>query len=219
MVASGTDTTFLDRLSQGEDICGLKLFRKFISDEHVKNALALLDGEDFPWDEKPMLYGYTLPQHAFHYQREAASVGTLSSNGLQFLESLCSDVETEFDCKISDVYCNRFRDPSHHIQWHKDTYGSHILVLSLGADRKVEWKCDANQTVRDVIPRSGDLYFMPLALNSTHMHQVCPAEPGDQGVRLSFVFFVDAPEYALEYHISTIDKVTGFFESMLASAT
>lgn len=54
--------------------------------------------------------------------------------------------------------------------WHKDTYGRHIMVLSLGSSRKVQFRDNKTKQVETIEPSLGDLYFMSLRLNDTHKH-------------------------------------------------
>ena len=145
-----------------------------------------------------------------------------NSAGLQQLEELCVRIETEFDGEVTDVYCNRFQDSWHNIDWHKDTYGQHIFVLSLGSQRTIKFRNSKTREIEEVTPREGDMYLMPLSLNSTHMHKVCSAEEtgGDNsdGTRLSFVFFFETPKYANKagFKISRMDRFVGYVEDVLS---
>lgn len=170
--------------------------------------------------------GQQLDQHAYqHSQRHSASTKKkiVQSPGLQKLEEIANRIEVEFDGKISDVYCNRFQDPNHSIDWHKDQYGRHIFVLSLGSRRTIQFRNDKTKAVDAVMPGEGDLYFMLLAINSTHMHKVCSAKETstilgaeNTGTRLSFVFFFESPKYAKEFKISMASRFVGFIEDFLS---
>ena len=118
--------------------------------------------------------------------------------------------------KVGGVYCNRFEDPTHNLQWHKDTYGTHIFVLSLGSQRTVEWRENKTQAIDSVKPAAGDMYFMPLGLNKTHMHRVCAGREGD-GTRISFVFFFRAPKYAKQFKVGFMDQATGMIEGIFSN--
>lgn len=131
------------------------------------------------------------------------------------LETLCTTIEQEFDGEITDVYCNRFQEPTHHIPWHKDSYGSHIFVLSFGADRIIEFRNNKTKEVERLDPHSGDLYFMPLKLNETHMHRVLAASAEHPGTRVSLVFFFQTPNYAREYKITTMQRLKGALNDFL----
>mmetsp|Transcript_29903 Transcript_29903/g.41331 ORF Transcript_29903/g.41331 Transcript_29903/m.41331 type:complete len:216 (-) Transcript_29903:19-666(-) len=208
---------FLERLSTAEKKCGLHLFNQFLTPSEIEEAFPILNDDDkFPWNLKPTLFGSSLPQHSYHYSK-SKSKNKKSSEGIQYLTDLCERIEREFDGKVSDVYCNRFQDPKHHIVWHKDTYGAHIFVLTLGSVRRVEFRENKTKEIESVSPNAGDLYFMPLSLNSTHMHRVCPDDDPQGGTRLSFVFFFEPPSYATdEFKISTKDKIKGGWDSFFS---
>mmetsp|Transcript_5568 Transcript_5568/g.15676 ORF Transcript_5568/g.15676 Transcript_5568/m.15676 type:complete len:233 (-) Transcript_5568:63-761(-) len=218
---------FLEKLESSNKVCGgLYLFDSYLSHDECAEALKTLDSEDFPWDISPKLYGQKLTQHDYqHYQRSSSSTKKKigRSAGLQKLEQIAGRIEMEFDGKITDVYCNRFQDPTHNIEWHKDTYGRHIFVLSLGSRRTVQFRNNKSRATDSITPKEGDLYFMPLAINSTHIHRVCSAEETSEilgeensGTRLSFVFFFESPKYANEFKISKTDRFIGFVEDMLS---
>ena len=161
------------------------------------------------------MYGESLPQHAYYFQRRKKEI--TDNNALALLEHMCEKIEKDFDVEVYDVYCNRLEDPTHHLDWHEDTYGTHIFVLSLGSQRTVEWRENKTGAIDSVRPQAGDMYFMPLGLNKTHEHRVCAGKEGD-GTRISFVFFFKAPKYAKEFKISKIDQVAGFVEYGLSLA-
>mmetsp|Transcript_16707 Transcript_16707/g.25235 ORF Transcript_16707/g.25235 Transcript_16707/m.25235 type:complete len:211 (+) Transcript_16707:101-733(+) len=205
-------TQFLDKLDTGERTCGLYLFHYLQSDEKEK-AFEVFNSDLFPWETSPKLYGETLNQHAFYFQRRKSGN---KNEALSLLDKMCQRIENDFDVKVYDVYCNRFEDPTHNLEWHKDTYGSHIFVLSLGSQRTVEFKENKSGNIDSVRPAGGDMYFMPLGLNKTHEHRVIAGKEGE-GTRISFVFFFKAPKYAKDFKITFMDKVTGFVEDVLSS--
>ena len=222
---------FLENLGSAKKVCdgNLYLFDSYLSPDESRDALKVLDSDAFPWDTAPKLYGQQLDQHAYqHNQRGSSSTKRKidRSLGLQKLEEIASRIEMEFDGKVTDVYCNRFQDPSHNIDWHKDKYGRHIFVLSLGSRRTIQFRNDKTKAIDSVTPGEGDLYFMPLALNSTHMHKVCSAKDtraimeGEKSdtddTRLSFVFFFESPKYAKEFKISMMNRFIGFIEDGLS---
>lgn len=214
-------TPFLDKLDAAKRLdAGIFLIDQFLSQDQAKDAFQILNS-DFPWDLKPSLYGERLPQHAYNHIRNNK---TLSNAGISQLEELCAQIEEKFDGKVSDVYCNRFKDPEHNIPYHTDTFGKHIVVLSLGSSRTVNFRNKKTKDVTSTItPKAGDLYFMPLRVNYKYEHCVCAANDqdlasseGDDGTRLSFVFFFEPPKYAKEYKLSTGEKIRGFVEGILA---
>jgi len=209
-------TPFLDKLETGEKTCGLRLFH-YLGKEEREKAFETFNSDVFPWEKKPKLYGESLPQHAYYFQRSWESKSKIQKNpALSVLEEMCANIERDFDVKVYDVYCNRLEDPTHNLGWHKDTFGTHIFVLSLGSQRTVEWRENATGTIDSVRPKAGDMYFMPIGLNKTQQHRVCPGSPSD-GTRISFVFFVKTPKYAKEYKISKMDMITGYVENMLSN--
>jgi len=211
-------TQFLDALKESEQIAGIFLRRQFLSSQEADAAFSVLnDDKHFPWDHNPVLFGEALTQHAYYYERNG---NPNEYAGIDLIESLCTRIETLYDGKISDVFCNRFHHVKHNIGWHRDTYGEHILVLSLGSRRNIQFRKRQLFGKREVVtvrPNAGDIYFMPLQLNKTHMHRVCKANPIDQddGPRISLVFFIQAPKYAKEYKIGRMDRAVGWFNSML----
>ena len=219
---------FLEKLESSKKVCdgSLYLFESYLSSEESAETLKVLDSDEFPWDVAPKLYGQRLDQHAYqHNQRRSASTKKKigRSPGLQKLEEIANRIEVDFDGKITDVFCNRFQDPSHSIDWHKDQYGRHIFVLSLGSRRTIQFRNDKSKAVDAVTPREGDVYFMPLDINATHMHKVCSAEETSKilgtenaGTRLSFVFFFESPKYAKEFKISMKSRLVGFVEDLLS---
>jgi len=215
--------TFLNKLTTAKRKCGLYLFDDFLSREECRDYLTTLDSNEFPWNLKPRLYGKALPQHAYkHNDRRSKSTRKKISGsvGLKKLEELCVKIETEFDGNVTDVFCNRFEDPGHAIDWHRDTYGRHIFVLSLGSERTVEWRDSKTREIEQITPSEGSVYFMPLGLNSTHKHRVCSAEETNStntdGTRISFVFFFEPPKYAKDFKIKSMDRFIGFVESVLS---
>lgn len=210
-----TSTQFLDKLKTAQKRCGLYLFHYLRAEEREK-AFEIFNSDLFPWETKPKLYGETLQQHAFYFQRKSYRRKARHNEALSLLETMCKRIEKDFDVKVYDVYCNRFEDPTHNLDWHKDPYGSHIFVLSLGSQRTVEWRDNQSRKIDFVKPASGDMYLMPLGLNKTHEHRVCAGKEGD-GTRISFVFFFEAPKYAKEFKIGFLDKVAGFVEDALSN--
>lgn len=207
-----SSTPFLDKLETAEKTCGLFLFHYLDVDEQRK-AFADFNSAEFPWELNPKLYGQKLDQHAYYFDRNNKK--KLKNNAaLTKLDGLCERIEKDFDVQIGGVYCNRFQEATHNLPWHKDTYGSHIFVLSLGSQRTVEWRENKTKAIDSVAPAAGDMYFMPLALNKTHMHRVCAGQQGD-GTRISFVFFFKAPKYAKAYKIGFMDQLSGAFEGMM----
>ena len=145
------------------------------------------------------------------------------------MEEIANRIEDEFDGKITDVCCNRFHDPNHNIDWHKDQYGRHIFVLSLGSRRTIQFRNEKTKAVDAVTRPEKEMFtcFMPLPVNSTHMHKACSAEETSKilgtensGTRLSFVFFFESPKHAKEFnqarHLPMKSRFVGFIEDLLS---
>jgi hypothetical protein len=146
-----------------------------------------------------------------HKYRRSKKRADSSKAGIKLLDKLCEKIETEMDAKISSVYCNRFQNPEQCIDWHKDTFGEHIFVLTLvydpAAERIIELRAKKTQQVQDALtPRSGDLYFVPLKVNDAHQHRVCCGQVDQIGVstvletRLSMRNFQSPPKSIVSPH-------------------
>lgn len=219
-----TSTPFLDQLDAATklDDVGIFLIDQFLPLDEADNAFDILNSNAFPWELKPTLYRQQLNQHAHEYRRSNSNINRSGqSTGMSKLEELCTKIEKQFDGKVSYVYCNRFQDPEHNIPYHTDTFGQHILVLSLGSQRTVNFRNKKTRHVTSVRPKAGDMYFMPLRVNDNYEHCVCAANEedlndGEDNTRLSFVFFIQPPKYARAYKISVVDKLKGLVEDALS---
>jgi alkylated DNA repair dioxygenase AlkB len=196
---------------------GLKFFHGWLPADEAERIFATANGDSFPWNLKPKLYGTKIPQHSYHYKRSKKK----TSEGLDALEALCQRICSEFDCKLQSVYCNRFQDVNHKIDWHQDKYASHIFVLSLGGHRGLEFRTnDATKEITRYDPCAGDLYFMSLQHNKKFYHRVLSAEEsGDTtsgSTRISFVFFVSAPFDKKEYRVGLGESIFGGINSWMS---
>jgi len=221
----------LDAATTKKD-CGVYIYEDYLSPKEAKETFDLLvDDAKFPWDTKPYSHGERLKQHAYNHdatdftkalKKKGGKIKNTSTfEGLLKLEELRHKIEKEFDVEVPSVWCNRFRKLNHKSDWHKDIYGLHICVLTLGSKRRIEFRDDKTRQIDTFTPSHGDLYLMPLKVNKTHMHKVCSAmetNPSEQnkGDRLSFVFYFDAPKYAKDFKISRKDKILGYLGDMLA---
>ena len=204
-----SSTQFLDKLQTAEKVCGVYLFQNYLDEDERSRAFEVFNSDQFPWDLKPKLFGTTLEQHAYIFERKPKKIK--NNEALYKLELLCKELEKDFDIKISGVFCNRLQDQTHNIPWHKDTYGSHLFVLSLGSQRTIEWRENKTGVVESLRPNAGDIYFLPLGLNKTHQHRVCAGNESD-GTRISLVFVFKSPKYAKDFKITFRDKIIGFME-------
>lgn len=204
---------------------GFKYFSGWIAPERASAVFTQLNSNEFPWNTKPRLYGERLPQHAYSYKRGGRNK-VKNAPPLQLLEDLCQKISSEFQCEVYTVVCNRFQDPQHHIPWHQDKYASHILVLSLGCHRTLEFRCNKTRDIQQYCAQSGDLYFMSLQHNKDHHHRVKSAlesipPVGDETetkTRISLVFFISAPfglDKSKDYKISRKDMVVGMWNELM----
>jgi len=184
--------------------CGLLLFEDFLSSEEAEDAFdALIYDEKFPWytdpkEKKPNEH------NLFEFAREQKKKrGTITDTsdfkGLLKLGQISAKIEKFFGVRISFVFCNRFQNRDQRIDCHNKAYAEHICVLTLGSKRRVEFRDKKTQKVEVITPGAGDLYVMPLKLDDTHTHRVCPTNERNPSkannfARMSFVFFFEAPK-------------------------
>jgi hypothetical protein len=210
-----SSTPFLDEIQKATSTSGVYLWEDFMTEEEADEAFATINDESkMPWDLNPRFGGERLLQHAYQFNRTPNEIETYE--GLSLIERFCHNISQRFDCQVSDVFCNRFQDRHHRIDWHRDAYGTHIFVLSLGSQRNIQFR--RNQSVTTLRPSSGDIYFMPLQINKTHKHRVCrPDAPKQQKdtPRISLVFYAKTPKYATQFKISRLDKVIGVINTFL----
>mmetsp|Transcript_48434 Transcript_48434/g.117224 ORF Transcript_48434/g.117224 Transcript_48434/m.117224 type:complete len:149 (-) Transcript_48434:224-670(-) len=147
----------------------------------------------------------------------------MKNDGQEALELLCRRISNDFCCYVQSVYCNRFQDLDHRIEWHRDKFGSHILVLTLGNGRRdLEFKDNSGSNLQRYHPKAGDLYFMSLQYNKEHCHRVLSIsaiESSDNnnhhGTRVLFVFLITAPFNRKEYKVYFMEQISGAINAML----
>ena len=194
---------------------GLKFFPAYIDKLDERDNLFSIVNDDscFPWTLKPKLYGTSIPQHAYHFRRTKGEIKKFS--GLNAVDDIARRIEHDFQCKVSSVYCNRLADRYHHLDWHQDQYASHIMVLTLGSPRGVEFRDNKTNEVTRYTPESGDLYFMSLQHNKLYHHRVLsgvetgPVLSDPDATRISFVFFITSPFQRKEYKVSMGESLFG----------
>lgn len=224
-----TQQPFLTELEQATKTSQVFLWESFLSPTEAAQVFQILDDDKkVPWDVQPHLFGELRKQQAFQFDRNGGIRGVQSQlqkyPALEVLEKLCRDIQLRYNVKVYDVFCNRFQDPSHRIEWHADTYGSHIFVLTLGSTRAIQFRrkpcwflCGMGKRgeVETVKPNAGDIYFMPLQVNYSHHHRVCSASDDETGTRISLVFFVESPKYANRYRITKWDRIRGYWSELV----
>ena len=184
--------------------CGLYLFEEFLSPEEAEDAFdILINDEKFPWYTEPEEQK-TNEQDLFQFAREQKQKrGTIKDTndfkGLLKLGQISAKIEKIFGVRISFVFCNKFQNRDQRLDCHKNAYAQHICVLTLGSKRRVEFRNRKTRKIEAITPGGGDLYIMPLKLDDTHAHRVCPTNEANPNgtndfARMSFVFFFEAPK-------------------------
>jgi len=204
--------TFLENLGGAttKKDCGLYLFEDFLSPEEAENAFnSLIYDEQFPWYTDPKEQNPN-EHNLFEFAREQKEkrgiiTDTSDFKGLLKLGQISAKIEKIFGVRISFVFCNRFQNRDQRIDCHKKSYAEHICVLTLGSKRRVEFRNKKTHKIEAITPGGGDLYVMPLKLDDTHTHRVCPSNEANPNksndfARMSFVFFFEAPKI-----ISTVE--------------
>jgi alkylated DNA repair dioxygenase AlkB len=140
-----------------------------------------LDAE-VPFAPKKWNVIYTLPQLAYSYD-----VG--QKKKIPVLQEIIDHLEATFPIKISAIWCNKFNDGKHRIDWHQDQYGEHLFVLSFGATRRIDYRDHSSKKpVEGVVARHGDLYYMHPKYDAVHDHCV-PADDAVVEPRISLAIF------------------------------
>jgi len=139
---------------------------------------------------------YKLPQEAFHYTIEKRGLDYESLQPLakkprkyqpiNILEHLVQRIEQRYPVRVEEIFCNRFIESDHNIDWHSDQYGDHLFVASFGAPRTVEYRTLPDKgPAPGVTAQHGDLYYMHPKYDAVHQHRVlCGA-----GARISLAIF------------------------------
>ena len=77
-------------------------------------------------------------------------------------------------------------------------------------------KINAAPILDSLVPQSGDAYFMPLSVNDVAEHCIRAASSSNASasdttddVRISLVFFVETPDYAIDFVLAK-KKKSGF---------
>lgn len=219
----------LDTATTKKD-CGLYLFEDFLSPEEADEAFdVLVDDAKFPWGTESELGGQSPTQNSSEHDlvefakseklKRGRRKDVENYKGMCKLGEICAKIEQNFDLKVSFVFCNRFQNRDHRVNWERHGYGEHICVLTLGSKRRVEFRNRITKQIEAVTPSAGDLYVMPLELNDTHSHRVISVDKTDKDEtniddRLSFVFFFEVPEDAEKLEKSKKKKVIGFMKRL-----
>jgi len=198
--------TFIENLGGAttKKDCGLHLFQNFLSPEEAEDAFdVLIDDEKFPWYTEPeeqKTNEHDLFEFAREQKRKRGKIQDSSDfKGLLKLGQISAKIEEAFGVRVSFVFCNRFQNRDQRLDCHKNSYAEHICVLTLGSKRRVEFQNRKTRKVEAITPGGGDLYVIPLKLDDTHKHRVCPTNqenPSETNdfARMSFVFFFEAPK-------------------------
>eukprot|EP00755_Sulcionema_specki_P014891 Sspe_Gene.57912::Locus_31772_Transcript_1_1_Confidence_1.000_Length_848::g.57912::m.57912 len=91
------------------------------------------------------------------------------------------------------MWCNLFENGEHHIDWHNDNYGVHLVVVSFGATRRLLFRTKkTKELVSDTPVTHGMLYYMSPNYDKAHEHSV-PAMPEVTEPRISIAVFCSRP--------------------------
>jgi alkylated DNA repair dioxygenase AlkB len=104
------------------------------------------------------------------------------------LSDMVHRLERERKVTVKGVFLNLYQDGKDYCPYHRDMYGTDVYTISLGATRDLLIKPDNGDKTIKYSLRSGDLYYMSKAINSTHRHSI-PKRKNVNGTRISIVFF------------------------------
>jgi alkylated DNA repair dioxygenase AlkB len=121
---------------------------------------------------------------------------TYEPNPLKPAIELCRmDVERHLDCKFEGCFLNRYDKGNDALGWHADDdpaidHTRPIVVLSLGAARRIEWRANGEKgtgSINGKVLEPGSLFIMPAGMQHTHMHRI-PKAPQLEHRRISLTF-------------------------------
>lgn len=91
--------------------------------------------------------------------------------------------------KIISMFFNYFENGKNRIPYHKDSYQTNILTLSLGGKRRFRIKNDKTKKSIGFDLRDGDLFFMTKEFNDKNKHSIMATKKKVEP-RISVVFFI-----------------------------
>lgn len=107
----------------------------------------------------------------------------------RIISGFCEKLINKYNVTIRGIFFNLYENGGDYCPYHADTYGTDVYTLSLGSTRDILIKENGIGTRADKITlESGDLYYMPNALQSTHKHSI-PKRKSVGNSRISIVFF------------------------------
>mmetsp|Transcript_7613 Transcript_7613/g.11529 ORF Transcript_7613/g.11529 Transcript_7613/m.11529 type:complete len:189 (-) Transcript_7613:39-605(-) len=163
-------------------------FRKFFSKKEADDLFERCVKE-IPWAKKKWMdTGYILPQLAVHYDQKMRK-----ENPCSIVEELAERIGKTFGARSSDIWCNKFNDGKHHIEWHQDNYGEHCFIISFGSTRQLEIRPLSDKvSVISHDVQHGDVYYFSPSWDKNHEHRV-PSNDLSKHCRVSFVIFTNKP--------------------------
>ena len=115
---------------------------------------------------------------------------------IQILDELKLTVETLIlnepiikNKKIIGIFLNYFTSGKDRIPYHKDSYQSDVLTLSLGGTRKFRIQNDLTKKSTGFDLEDGDFFYFNEEFNKTYKHSIMPTKKVVSD-RISVVFFL-----------------------------
>ena len=91
--------------------------------------------------------------------------------------------------EVVAMFLNRFKTGKDRIPYHKDSYDSDVLTLSLGATRRFRIQKDSTKKSIGFDLSDGDFFYFTKEFNNNYKHSVTPTKKS-VGERISVVFFL-----------------------------
>jgi len=91
--------------------------------------------------------------------------------------------------KIIGIFFNYFKTGKDRIPYHKDSYKSDVLTLSLGGTRRFRIQKDSTKKSTGFDLEDGDFFYFTEEFNKNYKHSVTPTKKS-VGERISVVFFL-----------------------------
>lgn len=161
-------------------INGLQYYPKILNDDYAKDLLQILKIV-IPFQKIKWSTNKYLPRLVYRYDD--------SHERLEPLEILKNMMETQFNIKISGIFCNYYADGNDYTPLHKDSYNCDVLTLSLGGCRRFQLVHDETKNKIEYNLENGDVIFFTQEVNDKYKHTILKTtKVVDE--RISLVFFV-----------------------------
>ena len=114
---------------------------------------------------------------------------------ISILDELKLVVETLFkNKKVVGIFLNYFTSGKDRIPYHKDSYQSDVLTLSLGGTRKFRIQNDLTKKSTGFDLEDGDFFYFNEEFNKTYKHSITPTKKAVSD-RISVEFFLQNLTY------------------------